>query len=357
MSKYKNTNLSKAKQEKNDEFYTQYSDIEKEMNAYFEYDKRVFKDKTIFLPCDDPTWSNFTQFFLDNFQKFGLKKLISTCIAKPSLPDSNTRGKILTINKSDFKRMNLSKAKDIENSKEFQIEYLKGSGDFRTDEITALRDEADIIITNPPFSIFREFFDWVAEGGKQFVIVGAMNAIAYPALFKLIKANKLWLGSGFSSSGAYFLIPETLKNSGYENTTYDDKTSLVKFGNCCWFTNIEYKNRHNKLPLMTMVEILAKNPRLKESDAYQYYLNYNAIEVPLVNAIPSDFDGVMGVPISYLYKHNPEQFEIIGVTKSWDDSSEIQQVRTDLKRRHSGLIQAGDTVKEKFVRILIKRKD
>ena len=200
------------------------------------------------------------------------------------------------------------------------------------------------------------FFDWVAESGKQFVIVGAMNAIAYPALFKLIKANKLWLGSGFSSSGAYFLIPEALKNSGYENTTYDDKTGLVKFGNCCWFTNIEYKNRHNKLPLITMAENLIKNPRLKESDAYQYYLNYNAIEVPLVSAIPSDFDGVMGVPISYLYKHNPEQFEIIGVTKSWDDSPEIQKVRTDLKRRHSGLMKVGDTVKEKFVRILIKQK-
>lgn len=233
---------------------------------------------------------------------------------------------------------------------------MNGNGDFRTDEITALRDEADIIITNPPFSIFREFFDWVAESGKQFVIVGAMNAIAYPALFKLIKANKLWLGSGFSSSGAYFLIPEVLKSSGYENTTYNDKTGLVKFGNCCWFTNIEHGKRHEKLSLVTMSENLAKNPRLKESDAYQYYLNYNAIEVPLVNAIPSDFDGVMGVPISYLYKHNPEQFEIIGVTKSWDNSPEIQKVRTDLKRRHSGLIQSGDGVKEKFTRILIKRK-
>lgn len=356
MGKYKNTNLSKAKQGKNDEFYTQYSDIEKEMNAYFEYDKNVFKDKTILLPCDDPTWSNFTQFFLDNFQKFGLKKLISTCVGKPSELDGRVvNGKILTIDKSDFRYENL--LKETNGIKKSKWKYLNGSGDFRTDEITALRDEADIIITNPPFSIFREFFDWVAESGKQFVIVGAMNAIAYPALFKLIKANKLWLGSGFSSSGAYFLIPEALKNSGYENTTYDDKTGLVKFGNCCWFTNIEYKNRHNKLPLMTMAENLSKNPRLKESDAYQYYLNYNAIEVPLVNAIPSDFDGVMGVPISYLYKHNPEQFEIIGVTKSWDDSSEIQKVRTDLKRRHSSLIKSGDTVKEKFVRILIKRKE
>ena len=356
MGKYKNTNLSKAKQGKNDEFYTQYSDIEKEMSTYFEYDKRVFKDKTIFLPCDDPAWSSFTKFFIDNFQKFGLKKLISTCIAKPSLPDNNnTKGKILTINKSDFKYDNL--LKETEGIKTSKWKYLNGSGDFRTDEITALRDEADIIITNPPFSIFREFFDWVAESGKQFVIVGAMNAIAYPSLFKLIKANKLWLGSGFSSSGAYFLIPELLKSSGYENTTYDDKTGLVKFGNCCWFTNIEHGKRHEKLSLATMSENLAKNPRLKENDAYQYYLNYNAIEVPLVNAIPSDFDGVIGVPISYLYKHNPEQFEIIGVTKSWDDSSEIQKVRTDLKRRHSGLIQSGDGVKEKFTRILIKKKE
>lgn len=171
MGTYKNTNLSKAKQGKNDEFYTQYSDIEKEMNAYFEYDKNVFKDKTILLPCDDPTWSNFTQFFLDNFQKFGLKKLISTCVGKSSELDGRVvNGKILTIDKSDFKYDSLLKeTRWIKTSK---WKYLNGSGDFRTDEITALRDEADIIITNPPFSIFREFFDWVAESGKQFVIVG-----------------------------------------------------------------------------------------------------------------------------------------------------------------------------------------
>ena len=190
MGKYKNTNLSKAKQGKNDEFYTQYSDIEKEMNAYFEYDKKVFKNKTIFLPCDDPAWSNFTKFFIDNFQKFGLKKLISTCIAKSSeLEGGVVNGKILTIDKSDFKYGNI--LKETNGIKTSKWQYLNGNGDFRTDEITALRDEADIIITNPPFSIFREFFDWVAESGKQFVIVGAMNAIAYPALFKLIKANKL----------------------------------------------------------------------------------------------------------------------------------------------------------------------
>ena len=157
MGKYKNTNLSKAKQGKNDEFYTQYSDIEKEMNAYFEYDKNVFKDKTILLPCDDPTWSNFTKFFLDNFQKFGIKKLISTCIGKPSELESGVvNGKILTIDKSDFKYENL--LKETNSIKTSKWKYLNGSGDFRTDEITALRDEADIIITNPPFSIFRDFF-------------------------------------------------------------------------------------------------------------------------------------------------------------------------------------------------------
>ncbi|NBI41731.1 DNA methyltransferase, partial [[Haemophilus] felis] len=207
MTTAKNANLSAAKKAKNDEFYTQYHDIQKEMNAYLDFDENVFRDKTILLPCDDPEWSNFTKFFAQNFTRLGLKKLISTSFAhqskqlntpyQPSLFESETegfdeqkslqRGKIFTLSED-------TNADGVIDVQDLKWQYLQGDGDFRSDEIKQLRDEADIIITNPPFSLFREFMAWIMEAEKKFAVIGNMNAITYKEIFPLIKENKMWLG-------------------------------------------------------------------------------------------------------------------------------------------------------------------
>ncbi len=319
-----NTNLSNAKTAKNDEFYTQYSDIQKEINAYLEYNPDVFRGKTILLPCDDPEWSNFTKFFAQNFESFGLKKLISTSYAveskrikdwQPTLFEtespyydadkSRTNGKIFVLDE------------DINNDGRFNINdlhwnYLEGDGDFRSDEVKALRDEADIIITNPPFSLFREFMMWQIDSEKQFVCIGNMNAVSYKEIFPLIKGNKVWLGNGFNAGNAFFGIPESASKD-YVEGVYDAKTNLVKFRNCCWYTNIDHGRRHEPLPLMTMEDnILYSKHKEIRGKGYIHYENYDAIDVPYIDAIPIDYDGKMGVPRTFLDKYCPDQFEIIG---------------------------------------------
>lgn len=304
----KNSNLSQAKAAKNDEFYTQYADIQKEVNAYIEYHPDVFRGKTILLPCDDPEWSNFTKFFAQNFEFFGLKKLISTSYAiesknyktdwQPTLFEtenplynadkSRVKGKIFTLDHDT----NTNGRIDID---DLQWHYLEGDGDFRSAEVTALRDEADIIITNPPFSLFREFLAWLIEGQKDFLILGNINAISYKEVFPLIRDNKMWLGV---RSGAKTYI------------TYTGETQTM--GNTCWFTNIDHGRRHQPLQLMTMEDNLKFNKKLKGLTEYIHYANFDAIEIPYVELIPSNYDGMMGVPISFLDKYCPEQFEIIG---------------------------------------------
>lgn len=324
-----NESLSRAKEAKNDEFYTQYPDIEKEINAYLEYNPDVFRGKTVLLPCDDPEWSNFTKFFAQNFETFGLKKLISTSYApeskkykfgyQPSLFEteaphydadkSKTHGKIFVLDHdvTGDGRINVE---------DLQWQYLEGDGDFRSPEICALRDQADFIITNPPFSLFREFLAWIIEADKQFVIIGNMNAVTYKEVFPLIKENMIWLGNGFQGGNAYF---KTVVTREFANGVYDTETGLVKFRNCCWFTNIDHGRRHQPLSLMTMADNLkfSRHKEIKGKSAYEHYDNYDAIEVPFTDAIPSDYDGAMGVPISFLDRYCPEQFEILGITKTW----------------------------------------
>lgn len=307
-----NKNLAKAKNAKNDEFYTQYADIQKEINAYLEYDTDVFRGKTILLPCDDPEWSNFTKFFAQNFENFGLKKLISTSYAveskiykegympslfetqNPKFDEAKTRikGKIFILDHDT----NNSGRIDID---DLQWEYLEGDGDFRSDEVRKLRDEADIIVTNPPFSLFREFIAWIMEGKKKFLILGNMNAITYKEIFPLIKENKIWLGT---VSGA----KEYIKPDG----------GIQKMGNTYWFTNLEHGRRHQPLQLMTMEDNLkfSRHKDIKGKE-YQYYDNYDALEVPYTDAIPNDYENVMGVPVSFLDKYCPEQFVILGCEK------------------------------------------
>ncbi len=331
----KNANLGAAKNAKNDEFYTQYADIQKEVNAYIEYNPDVFRGKTILLPCDDPEWSNFTKFFAQNFEFFGLKKLISTSYAieskkyktdwQPTLFEtenpmynvekSRIKGKIFTLTHDT----NANGRIDID---DLQWSYLEGDGDFRSAEVTALRDEADIIITNPPFSLFREFMAWLMEGGKQFAVIGNKNSITYKEIFPLIKENKLWIGYTSTSLDILFTVPKEMEkdlvsqNQGSAYKIIDGH--IFARSASIWFTNIEHGRRHEPLRLMSMADNLEFNKKMKGQTKYQHYDNYDAIEVPFTELIPKDYPGIMGVPISFLDKYCPEQFEILGMCENED---------------------------------------
>ena len=322
-----NTNLANAKTAKNDEFYTQYPDIQKEINAYLDYNPNVFRGKTVLLPCDDPEWSNFTKFFAQNFELLGLKKLISTSYApeskkykmpyQPTLFEtqqpyfnsdkSKTNGKIFVLTR-DVTGDNRIDLNDLE------WQYLEGDGDFRSKEIKKLRDEADIIVTNPPFSLFREFVVWLIESKKQFAIIGNVNAISYKEVFPLIKDNKMWMGVSIHSGDREFGVPDTypLEASGWRIDEKGNKYIRVK--GVRWFTNIDHGRRHEPLQLMTMAKNFkhSKHKEIRGQKDYVHYENYDAIDIPFTDAIPSDYEGAMGVPITFLDKYCPEQFEIIG---------------------------------------------
>lgn len=333
---WKNSHLGAAKAAKNDEFYTQWADIEREMNAYLEYDPNVFRDKVVLLPCDDPEWSNFAKFFALHFADFGLKKLISTAYApdsnpakiayQPTLFESQSPAFDATKTHANGKKFTLE-PKDVNgdgvvNIDDLQWEYLQGDGDFRSPEVTALRDEADFVITNPPFSLFREFLLWVRDADKKFSMIGNENAISYNNVFQLIKGNKLWIGATANGTDMVFGVPKgtpvkeadrlKAEKLGYPSDAERDYTRL---GNSCWFTNIEHGRRHEPLKLMTMADNLKFNKKLiatlKDRSAYNTYETFDAIEVPFIDAIPGDYDGLMGVPITWLAKYNPDQFEIL----------------------------------------------
>lgn len=329
-----NEKLSEAKRAKNDEFFTQFEDIQKEINAYLEYNPNVFENKVIFLPCDDPEWSNFTKYFAQNFERFKLKKLISTSYApasklfkflkQPTLFEINsdqfdkskasTKGKIFTLS-SDINNDNKINVNDL------QWEYLSGDGDFRSTEVLKLRDEADIVITNPPFSLFREFMFWVAEAELKFAVIGNMNAITYKEIFPLIKMNKIWLGATNFNKGMYFKVPDDfIYAESYKFERERDGQKINRVPGVCWFTNLDHGRRHQPLPLMNMKDNLrfSKHTEIKGQKNYIQYKNYDAIEIPFADAIPSDYDGIMGVPISFLDKYNPEQFEIVGMCENAD---------------------------------------
>jgi len=349
-----NSNLTAAKRAKNDEFYTQYHDIEKEINAYLDFNSDVFRGKTVLLPCDDPEWSNFTKFFAQNFERLKLKKLISTSFApeskniksvyqptlfettNPQFDDKKTivNGKIFTL-KNDRTGDGKIDVNDLE------WEYLKGDGDFRSEEIKKLRDESDVIITNPPFSLFRGFLAWIVEADKKFVIIGNMNAITYKEVFPLIQYNKIWTGSRFNKrlngKNMTFVVPDDYALSGTEVEMSAEGKKMVSVAGTGWFTNLDHGIRHQFLPLMSMADnIKFSKHKVVKGKEYRKYDNYDAIEIPFTAAIPSDYNGVMGVPISFLPKYNPEQFIILGATqrgchdkvpdtKKYDDYWEVKQ--------------------------------
>ena len=372
-----NTNLSNAKTAKNDEFYTQYTDIQKEMNAYLEYNPNVFRGKTILLPCDDPEWSNFTKFFAQNFESFGLKKLISTSYAveskqikvwQPTLFEtdspyydadkSRTNGKIFVLDE------------DINNDGRFNINdlhwsYLEGDGDFRSDEVKALRDEADVIITNPPFSLFREFMAWIMEAGKHFSVIGNKNGISYKEIFPLIKDNVIWLGPSITSGDREFMVPKEYVTHSPSLRIDEQGNKFIRVPGVHWFTNIDHGLRHEPLPLMTMEDniLYSKHKEIK-GKGYLHYENYDAIEVPYSDAIPSDYDGIMGVPLTFLDKYCPEQFEIIGQTQG-DSGKELglKPYPRELKKLNPSLrdgqlyyIDEDGIPQKPYARILIRKK-
>ncbi len=351
-----NRNLSKAKNAKNDEFYTQYHDIEKEITAYIEFNPDVFKGKTILLPCDDPEWSNFTKYFAQNFQRLGLKKLISTSYA----PDSKLYNTGYQVSLFEESAPQYDKKKTTKHGKIFTLthdksgdgkidvddldwNYLEGDGDFNSKEVKKLRNEADIIITNPPFSLFRDFLAWIVEADKKFVILGNMNALTYKETFPLIKENKMWLGPSISSGDREFQVPDDYPITASGWRIDEDGRKFLRIKGVRWYTNLDHGKRHEPLPLMSMVDNLRFNKKLAGKESYDRYDNYDALEIPFTNAIPNDYEGVMGVPISFLDKYSPEQFKILGATESegkgfsnglWDEKSKVSQPLINNKRKY-----------------------
>ncbi len=352
-----NKSLGAAKNAKNDEFYTQFPDIQKEIEAYLEYNSDAFRGKVVYSNCDDPFESNFFRYFALNFNRLGLKQLITTSY-KPS-PIANTQiglfGDDKTIKpekgrpKVTANKFIINEVHDMDGDGAFNISDiaeqlkanknnewtpLKGDGDFRSEECVELLKLSDIVVTNPPFSLFREYVAQLVEYDKKFVIIGNMNAITYKEIFPLIKNDKMWLGNGFHAGNAYFATPNV---RDFASGVYDEKTGLVKFRNVVWFTNMDHGKRHQRLSLMTMADNRKfKKKVIKSEIAYKKYDNYDAIEVPFTDAIPSDYDGIMGVPISFLDKYSPEQFEILGATqrgchnevpdtRKYDDYWEVRQ--------------------------------
>jgi hypothetical protein len=350
-----NINLANAKRSKNDEFYTQYNDIQKEIEAYLEFNKNVFRKKVVYANCDDPFESNFFRYFALNFNKLGLKQLITSSF-KPSpiantqltlfgddktLPKAKRRSKInankFIINEAFNKsgnEINLKNvARKLKENKRNEWTPLGESGDFRSEESVNLLKQSDIVVTNPPFSLFSEFVRQLFDFKKKFIIIGNLNAITYKDIFPLIMSDRLWLGNGFQSGNAYFYTPNTRE---FASGVYDEATGLVKFRNVCWFTNLDHGRRHQPISLMSMEDNLkfSKHKEIRGKTSYEKYDNYRAIEVPYTDAIPSDYPGVMGVPISFLNRYSPDQFEIVGATESegrgfsnglWNAESKVSQ--------------------------------
>lgn len=329
----KNDNLHKAKRAKADEFYTQLSDIENECQHYWEH----FKGKTILCNCDDPRVSNFFRYFSLNFEHLGLKKLIATCYKNQDIDlfSQESSEKAVYIIYEGDKNGN----RQVDDN-ELEVKELQGDGDFRSKECIELLKEADIVVTNPPFSLFREYVAQLIEYEKKFLIIGHQNAITYKEIFKLIKENKIWLGYGFKGGAGHFI-------SKYEDiaTAGDHREGMIRVSGVTWFTNLEHNKRHEELILYKEY-----NPE-KFPNEYPKYENYNAIEVSKTAEIPMNYNGVMGVPVTFMYKYNPEQFEIIGMAEDNGKGLSGEAAEWDGKNPHC-IING----KAMYKRIFIRKK-
>lgn len=330
-----NSNLHQAKANKQDEFYTQLSDIERELKHY----KHHFKDKVVYCNADDPRVSNFFHYFSYNFEHLGLKKLITTCYKSQqrdlfSQNDSERAIYLEYTGETDGGRV-----PTVEN---IGIHYLQGDGDFKSPEAIELLKQADIVVTNPPFSLFGEYIHQLITYNKHFIVLGNQNTLTTSALFPLFKSGKIW--AGVYNGNMEFRVPnkEEYRRDG-NRFWIDDKGDYWRsLGNICWFTNLDHFKRHEEV-------ILYKKYSPTE---YPKYDNYNAINVDKIADIPCDYEGVMGVPVTFIYKYNPDQFDIIGQTHSGDNNPEVEALRTSKTNRHRGLIDG----QQKYARILIKNK-
>ncbi len=330
--------LSKAKTAKQDEFYTQYVDIQKEVEAYLEFDSETFRGKVVYCNCDDPFESNFFKFFAANFNKLGLKKLIATSYDGSPIAGQGTlfpeynegngkrrKPKALAVTLDQVKDEDGDGAANVTDVELFlkrnkaARRALKGDekypgGDFRSDECIALLKEADIVVTNPPFSLFREYVAQLVEHGKKFLIIGNVQAITYVEIFPLVKTDKIWMGVTIHSGDREFRVPDHYPLNAAGWRVDENGYKYIRVKGVRWWTNLDHGRRHEKVPLMTMADHLkfSKHKEIKGKAAYDRYANFDAIEVPFSNAIPSDYDGPMGVPITFLDKYNPDQFEILG---------------------------------------------
>ena len=392
-----NKNLTNAKKAKNDEFYTQFSDIQKEVESYLEYNPNTFKGKVVYSNCDDPFESNFFRYFVLNFDKLGIKQLITTSY-KPS-PVANTQlglfgdDKTLTKSKGRPKitanKFIINEVGDVDGDGSFTLEDiakqlrtnknnewtpLEGEGDFRSDECVELLKQSDIVVTNPPFSLFREYITQLFEHKKQFLIIGNLNAITYKEIFPMIKENKVWLGNNARVNGGamFYEIPEAVANLDQVREIKTDengkKTYITRVQGVRWFTNLDHGRLHQPIPLMTKADVI----KFLTNKAFEKYENYNAIEVSLVKNIPSDYDGIMGVPISFLDKYSPEQFVIIGMCENENLYKQKTKVYTSTECKQAYLDKFGkkgvydlnasgvvirDGLREKvYQRIFIKHK-
>ena len=314
-----NANLHKAKGAKNDEFYTQLTDVAKELMHY----KAHFKDKIVFCNCDDPTWSAFWKYFHLNFAELGLKKLIST----------------------HYDREEATYKMEYTGGNDNDIDVgvktpLEGNGDFRNQECLDLLDECDIVVTNPPFSLFREYVAVLMAHKKKFIILGNMNALTYKEIFPLFRDNQLWYGASIHSGDRKFYVPDDypLKASGCGID--ENGKRFIRVKGVRWFTNLDYPARHEKL-------ILWKNYTPEE---YPKYDNYDAINVNKYAEIPVDYDGVMGVPITIMDFYSPEQFKIIGMSASWDEIDEMQSIKISDKHRHGPILDGIGMYRRIFIR-------
>lgn len=368
-------NLKNARRSKNDEFYTQYSDIQKEIEKYLEFNSNTFQDKVVYCNCDDPFESNFFRYFVLNFNKLGLRQLITTSY-KPS-PIANTQlalfsdDKTLTKSKGRPKitanKFIINEVHDIDDDGEFNLKdvakQLKANknnewapldedGDFRSDECTNLLKKSDIVVTNPPFSLFHEYVKQLFDYEKKFLIIANINCLTYKEIFEKIKNNKIWLGNGMGRWISGFIVPESYELYGSEARIDENGNRIVATNNCLWLTNLDHGRRHRPLPLMTMVENLkySKHKEIKGKKVYDKYDNYDAIEVPFTDSIPSDFKGVMGVPITFLDKYNPKQFEILGNSNV---KGEREHLMNNVKSATGCTYING---KPQYARILIKNR-
>ena len=328
----KNSNLHRASKAKEDEFYTQLADVENELKHF----KAHFKGKTIYCNCDDPFISNFFRYFSYNFEHLGLKKLIATCYKNQTIDlfSENNSDQAICLTYTGDKDGN-----GVPDIGEINVTTLKGDGDFRSNECIELLKQADIVVTNPPFSLFREYIAQLIEYDKSFLVVGSQNAITYKEIFTLIRDNKLWLGH--KSGDMKFKVPSHYEPRETRYWQDDTGQKWRSLGNICWYTNLEHAKRHEEL-------ILYRN--YNEQD-YPKYDNYDAININKVVDIPADYDGAMGVPITFLDKYNPTQFEII--------SSNDYRVNENIPFKEHGLIKDKDGAingKPTYARILIRNR-